>query len=405
MPFETARCVAAESIVIEMAQNTSFSVVLSERQTQLNIPPPLVVLAGMAHLVEQPPQKCFAALQDKYYNALDKEDATHRQFEWSPTLMPSRPEDQAELEMRIQQRVVQLEQQSSIQAEALMQEANEHDAMLKRQASKKKKKKSKRMVPATASDRDNSTVKSDESEDEARLDSLVLKSDSPEVNENAMAFVNVAIASSFQTFVDQDVRDEEWTVVRRRMDVSSPRNDNNEESVAPNESLDNNKRTVALEESERRDKEQDKTVSDLSKPPTNFPLPAPSESATRMPTIEADDKTIKGNHHSTAESQVLATAAARIKELETQLTTAQNLLETERQQHRKALQREQEAAQDRMQALQLRLYIAETRLKTFEDALAQHNQNVANNVAKPLSPPGRRRSKSPLYSKILRNDG
>jgi hypothetical protein len=36
---------------------------------------------------------------------------------------------------------------------------------------------------------------------------------------------------------------------------------------------------------------------------------------------------------------------------------------------------------ERMQALQLRCYMSETRSRAFEEALDQHNEAVANNVA------------------------
>jgi len=52
-----------------------------------------------------------------------------------------------------------------------------------------------------------------------------------------------------------------------------------------------------------------------------------------------------------------------------------------------------------MQALQLRLYISETRLKTYEDALQQHVEAVANNVA--ASPPRRTADRDTISSRVL----
>ena len=61
--------------------------------------------------------------------------------------------------------------------------------------------------------------------------------------------------------------------------------------------------------------------------------------------------------------------------------------------------REHEAA---VQALQLRLYIAETRLKTYEEALAEHNRVVTDNiVAVDRTTPERTGSRE--VSRVLRN--
>ena len=63
--------------------------------------------------------------------------------------------------------------------------------------------------------------------------------------------------------------------------------------------------------------------------------------------------------------------------MQVQLAKCESLLKQERHAHSKALQENEE----RMQALQLKCYISETRSRAFEEALEQHNQAVANNVA------------------------
>jgi hypothetical protein len=83
-----------------------------------------------------------------------------------------------------------------------------------------------------------------------------------------------------------------------------------------------------------------------------------------------------------------------IRQLESQLWQKNQDLQEERAAHNTALQ-----------SLQLRLYISETRLKTFEDALEQHVQAVANNTA-PTSPERRRMrpeeqaTTTPLLSRV-----
>lgn len=72
---------------------------------------------------------------------------------------------------------------------------------------------------------------------------------------------------------------------------------------------------------------------------------------------------------------------ARIRELEELLTVTRLTLQEERVAHARTLQREKERHVDIVQALQLRLYISETRLKTYEDALEDHIQAVANNMS------------------------
>ena len=70
----------------------------------------------------------------------------------------------------------------------------------------------------------------------------------------------------------------------------------------------------------------------------------------------------------------------RILELE------QTLAETN-QRHQKEQRKEKEKYNDLIQALQLRLYISETRLKTYEDALENHIQAVADNMSGTSLPP------------------
>ena len=77
----------------------------------------------------------------------------------------------------------------------------------------------------------------------------------------------------------------------------------------------------------------------------------------------------------------------RIQQLESALAESNRLLRNEQEK----LREEQERHINSMQALQLKLYISETRLKTYQDALEDHIQSVAENVYQPTtsSPPRR----------------
>ena len=99
----------------------------------------------------------------------------------------------------------------------------------------------------------------------------------------------------------------------------------------------------------------------------------------------------------------------RIKQLELELKMKDEQLQRQQLAHSKALLQEKEQSHERLQSLQLRLYISETRLKAFEDALEQHIDAVANNMA--IGSPERRvpraqfqeehKVATPLYSRAL----
>ncbi|KAL3935665.1 MAG: hypothetical protein SGBAC_008859 [Bacillariaceae sp.] len=71
----------------------------------------------------------------------------------------------------------------------------------------------------------------------------------------------------------------------------------------------------------------------------------------------------------------------RIRLLEQALNDKDQELQQEKQANAKMISQKQQQFDDQVQAFQLRLYISETRLKTFEEALEQHVQAVASNVA------------------------
>ncbi|CAB9530455.1 expressed unknown protein [Seminavis robusta] len=71
----------------------------------------------------------------------------------------------------------------------------------------------------------------------------------------------------------------------------------------------------------------------------------------------------------------------RVGQLEEALAMSERHFQTQKEEHARELFKEREQAEERQQALQLRLYISETKLKTYEDALAEHVKAVASNTA------------------------
>jgi len=78
---------------------------------------------------------------------------------------------------------------------------------------------------------------------------------------------------------------------------------------------------------------------------------------------------------------------------------------------RHELQEERQARDAAIQALQMRLYIAETRLKTYQDALLEHNRVVADNIVGSSPDRSSRQQQQqqrdepelPHYSRVLKN--
>ena len=91
--------------------------------------------------------------------------------------------------------------------------------------------------------------------------------------------------------------------------------------------------------------------------------------------------------------QSIQTLQEQVQQLQDKLAETESLLTRERQVHSKVLQQHEE----RTQALQLRCYISETRSRAFEEALQQHNEAVANNVA--LTPSKTTKGEMPIMNK------
>ena len=111
---------------------------------------------------------------------------------------------------------------------------------------------------------------------------------------------------------------------------------------------------------------------------------------------------VDGSRAETSETDQLR---KRIHMLELQLAEKEELLLLERRNHAKELRVEKEKHDSHAQSMQLRLYISETRLKTYQEALDQHIQAVAANVAPnshPVSSPLRNTSTNSM-SRVINN--
>jgi hypothetical protein len=121
------------------------------------------------------------------------------------------------------------------------------------------------------------------------------------------------------------------------------------------------------------------------------------------PSSSHENVDAKGPQAASDEQREVHSLKAKVQELEILLASQQKLWEEERDAYKKSRKIEQENWDERIRALQLRLYISETRLKTYEDALEQHVQAVAENVAHPATPTKRISTETdrPLLSRVL----
>lgn len=441
-----ARWLAAESLAVEMAQqehNKTHDTMIapSERQTRLKIPLPLVVLAGLAHSLvgdskEQPVESCFEQLQRVYRDELMASSSSNRNtetnldgaltsnancatrnFQWSPNLLPSSQAQQIQINTWIQERTEQLEREAATNARNIFEQETRNAAKKTRNKKKKTrngrsqaKEKNNRSSEQDAFD-DNDDSKSSASDSdrggEGKTPStLCLDSD----ENNQQPFGNSFGKARFTQMITPTNDSLDWTMVNRK----SAKNTNvtlalKTDTVLPRRPthISSPYADIANTADTLCSKGDGIYVLADGSPETSEKLLSSFENDSTMPSVESLQiiskpplDTIAPSRESETESKA---KLLRIQQLEAQLATANELLLQERQLHRKEMIREKEAAQERMQALQLRLYIAETRLKTFEDALAQHNLQVANNVAGPTSPGRRSSTESTRYSKVLRH--
>ena len=350
---------------------------------------------------------------------------TAMSFHWSPNLLPSSEKEQSQINALVQERMVQLEQQATARAEQLFQEAI---ANLKKKNQKKRARRqsqSKRRI-ASASEQqqleDGKEESSNASDSQVEGQSLEEEGNN-ENNPQAAIGIGAAVPAKFAQNMIRDDTDtttamacQNWTLVNRKSSIKQDCKLSTEKGVdaettpqpaTPVSPLIGNDDTADMKTSiSKSDESAD--LGETRKATMTEPFQSHTNVTSTIPGVEKgfalSNPPALINPQTREPDNELTPALLRIQQLEAQLATANELLLQERKFHRKEMQNEKEASHERMQALQLRLYIAETRLKTFEDALEQHNLQVANNVAAPTSP-GRRppSSESPQYSKVLRH--
>jgi len=409
----------------------------------LRIPPVLVYLAGLAAAIapadhdkqqQQQRQQVFERLQVVYHRQVDSGSKDHddedsessknrnkskqqpqRLLVLSPTLLPA-PQWQHKIAQQLQQRKIELQVQSQKLAQQL--------AVLQQQQQQQQSKQKRGTRRTTA----NPTIKRGPhktqreqhgSKENSKDDDVDSSSSSSDEDENLV----VAVAESTEkdenrspsydllddlNQEDDDDDDNDWTPVNRKCSSKSTAKATSKtdappvavESESPNPLCDKEEPT-ANEIADPANSKNDSIVTtnvsnedDALADPTssNAAETAATATATASATLSATttttDKPKMQELQSSASSlEQVRQLQDRVQQLETQLAAAQQQLMDERNQDDAALQ-----------AVQLRLYIAETRLQTYEDALEDHNRQVAHNVAPPSPERDTKR-----YSRVLQN--
>ena len=394
---------ASESLVPMLARGelgASNERRLSIAQTTLRIPPPLVYLCGMVtHFQREPPFSkqqidWFQKLQSIYHN---ETGSSHRFFQLSPTLLPT--EDLRKIIQRlVTRRLEEIEAQAANAQKKIL--AMEHKQTTK--SRNKVRKVSTRQLHRpheheTKPEQDDGEGCANDDENQILLDD----------NLSATTTCSTSTLDELKKplFVteDSDIPTSDWTEVKTKKKAPEPfpsvpsRRPQQDETI--NE---NNQEEWTLDETNVEQKDVD--VSETEQMEFYPCLPHSQNPDGFSHTIEiSHDQKMEPDYEE-------ALLRNKIRQLELELVAKDELLRKERVAHAKALLLEKEQSHERMQSLQLRLYISETRLKTFEDALDQHMEAVANNVA--IGSPERRARRmlqeaenevvTPLYSRSLR---
>jgi len=413
---------------------------LSEQQSALRIPPVLVYLAGLAAAIvpadhdkqkqQQQRQQVFERLQLVYHRQVDSgtkddhdaEDSEssknhskskkqpQRLLVLSPTLLPA-PQWQHKIAQQVQQRKSELQVQSQKLAQQL--------AVLQQQQQSKQKSRTRRTAAAKPTKRGPHKTQTEQhgskenSKDDDDDDS---SSSSGDEDENLVVAVAKSTekdenrSPSFGLLDDLNNQDDDndWTPVNRKSSSKSTAKATSKTAAPPvaveSESLTqkeeptaneisvpvaNNKNDsiVTTNVSNEDDASADPASSNAAETEYNKTA-TPTATATQNATTTTSDKPkVQEGQSSGSSVEQVRKLQDRVQQLETQLAAAQQQLMDERNQDDAALQ-----------AVQLRLYIAETRLQTYEDALEEHNRQVAHNVAPPSPERDTKR-----YSRVLQN--
>jgi hypothetical protein len=451
---EEEYCDATTTIEFFEALNQNEDQLLTPKQCDLKIPIPLVVAAVFADQIvdcrvvvrlsddnveqrsihkrkEQKRNEVFRRLQmiwvGKGYSQRNTSriQQRHRQqrryYEWSPTLLLQSTNDndmrnvslQKQFDSILHRRRTRLENMAENATTQLLSEINKdlsHE--------NKKERKERRVQKVTVASI--SGIDSDDDDDEGQTD--------------RSEHLNVE-SSRFQPNYDDQYDDgamqlpqEEWTQVRSRRKVEAALTPIEPHFRQELDTIDLNISTHTASERKRNSTYRVEHSSGSScvvetepnsSTPTIFPvkeLLSDGAEATASEVIIISNKIYPGDNgkdpplacsNGDPDDQTsCSTLLDQIKLLELQLETKERQILEERVSAQKQLQTVKDQSLERIQALQLRLYISETRLQTYEDALQQHVESVAQNTALTASP-GRYKTSAPvsetppLYARAL----
>ena len=363
---------------------------LSENQETLRIPRQLVYLCGLVtRFRREPPYSkeqtdWFQILQTLYQK---ETGSSQRVYQLSPTLLPTN-DTQEIINRDVKRRQEEIAVQVSKAEESIL--AMETNTVTK---NKKKNTKPARRARDYVTERDDKDDQSDE-ENQSLPDDNIPVEEEPTLEElNRLMF----------TVEERNLSLGEWTEVKIKKKSAEHSPTNPDELPAPEE-----EKNLADKAAEEKSSETGRVevIEEAVAPSTKelenqepIEIPYPREDSD----MKVDDNKMI-IHESDDEVLLLRN---KVQQMALELAIKEERLQIERATHAKALRREKEQSHERLQALQLRLYISETRLKIFEDALDQHVEAVANNVA--MGSPERRARRNqqeeaaiPLYSRALR---
>ena len=400
---------ASESLVPMLARGElvgSDNGKLSQAQTTLRIPLPLVYLCGMVtHFQREPP---FSKAQVDWFQKLQslyqKETAglPHRVYHLSPTLLPTMDLRDV-IHRQVTRRLEEIETQAASVQEKILAAEQQY-----RTTGEKARKANTRRLPteAAAAAREPKTTKPNNNNDDGDGASDEENQSLPDDNVPSRTCSPSALDELMKPLFVTEERDRptyEWTKVKAKKRVVEPYllvestccGEDEDTAEKDKEETSSDETAIQLEEVAALEVDQ----IDM---PLSVHVRSQIDGLISTTQISRDDRM-----EFDCETNCLRN---KIHELESELIAKDVLLQKERVANTKALQLEKEQSHERMQSLQLRLYISETRLKTFEDALDQHLEAVANNVA--IGSPERRARRmlqeqenavaTPLYSRSLR---
>jgi hypothetical protein len=400
--MDPASLLALQSIVAGNGKKSlKLDFPLTEEQHALRIPLELILLAGIVHQTSATNNTYTALLFDR----LLQESEIRPRVRWSPTLVPSNAAQKIITALMVQ-RQRELEASAHKAARCLV-ETQELEQQQQQQRLTKINKKAKRKKNSGSTIHCNvvlSKSRDDKSETSHESDSDQ-ESLTDESEENWIPAPPTRLLSKL------DIDAQDWVTVGGKKKATM--NSNNEPCStegAPTDELLLPENIKAKEKSPER-----LQFTAFTHPCTLLTFVDDRECVVSSSDDEGVKLLITAHTTDGRNKPLIATNAddyesvtaqqTTIHHLEVKLAECQETLCKERVLAQQAMTAEKEAANEQMQTLQLRLYINETRLKTFEDALHQHVDAVAQNVATTLSPERGRKSGpsgSPLYCRGLR---